>query len=113
MWMAVPARICTLYVVTDLREALAGRRISLLAASGAVVCAGAAVSLVICKPGASSYTSTACSILVISDMTLASSPRLVGGVEMEGDALDVARASPCLSVCTVMLERVEDVEVGE
>jgi hypothetical protein len=46
-------------------------------------------------------------------MTLASSPRLVGGVEMEGDALDVARASPCLSVCTVMLERVEDVEVGE
>jgi hypothetical protein len=113
VWMAVPARICTLYVVTDLRELLAGRRLSLLAAPGAVVCAGPEVAPVICSPGASSYTSTACSILVDSDSTLASSPRLVGGVEMDGDALDMARASACLSVRTVMFDRVEDVEVGE
>jgi hypothetical protein len=49
----------------------------------------------------------------MSDKTLNSSSRLVGGVEMEGDALDMARTSTCFSVWTVMLESVDDVDVGE
>lgn len=111
--MAVPARIWILYVVTDLRELLAGRRLSLLACSGVGVSADGAASHASSTTVTSSKLSTTCSILGISERTLASSPRLVGGVEMEGDALDIARSSACLSVRTVMLDRVDDVDVGE
>src|SRR5688572_27479585 len=58
-------------------------------------------------------TSLNCSILVVSDSTLCSSSRLVGGVEMEGDALDMMRMSACFSVCTVMFDSVDEVDVGE
>jgi hypothetical protein len=43
-------------------------------------------------------------------MTLAPSSRLVGGVEMGGDALDVARAPVR---CGALLESMDDVDVGE
>jgi hypothetical protein len=49
----------------------------------------------------------------VSDKTLYSSSRLVGGVEMEGDALDMMRTSACFSVWTVMLDKVDEVDVGE
>ena len=91
--MAVPARICTLYVTTDLRELRDGRR----ASAPDVSRAGSGVSVPVCASAvglaeASSNSSVVCSSFVISDMTLAPSSRLVGGVEMGGDALDVARA---------------------
>jgi hypothetical protein len=101
-----------LYVVTDLRELRADRRPSL----GGMPRAVSGVS------GASSGArgmeavpkdSASCSTFVASESTLYSSSRLVGGVEMEGDALDMARTSTCFSVCTVMLDSVEDVDVGE
>lgn len=111
--MAVPARICTLYVATDLRELLAGRRLSVVASTVLGLSCDGVVSQSVSRADASSCTSTICSILGISEATLASSPRLVGGVEMDGDALDMARMSACLSVRTVMLDTVEDVDVGE
>jgi hypothetical protein len=43
-------------------------------------------------------------------MTLAPSSRLVGGVEMGGDALDVARAPVR---CSALLESMDDVDVGD
>lgn len=49
----------------------------------------------------------------MSDTMLYSSSRLVGGVEMEGDALDMMRTSACFSVWTVMLDSVDDVDVGD
>lgn len=48
-----------------------------------------------------------------SDSTLVSSPRLVGGVEVGGDALEEARKSGCFSVCTVILEWTETVDDGD
>jgi hypothetical protein len=59
---------------------------------------------------ASSYNSVVCSNFVISDMMLAPSSRLVGGVEMGGDALDVARAPVCW---TAMFDSMDDVDMGE
>lgn len=44
---------------------------------------------------------------------LAPSSRLVGGVEMEGDALDMARVATCLSGTAVRSERLDEVDVGE
>jgi hypothetical protein len=61
----------------------------------------------------SAVTSINSSVFAFSDCTLYSSSRLVGGVDMEGDALDMMRASICFSVWTVMLESVEDVDVGD
>jgi hypothetical protein len=60
-----------------------------------------------------SAMSPACSAFVLSDRTLYSSSRLVGGVEIDGDALDMIRASTCFSVRTVMLDSVDDVDDGE
>lgn len=109
VWIAVPARICTLYVTTDLRELRDGRRPSVFGESdcggGAPACSSA-VGLV----EASSYISIVCSSFVISDMTLASSSRLVGGVEMGGDALDVARA---LADWIALVDGMDDTDMGE
>src|SRR5690242_13437405 len=82
--IAVPARIWTLYVTTDLRELRDGRRPSVLGVSGWTS------GMPTCAPAvglaeASSYSSVVCSSFVISDMMLAPSSRLVGGVEMGGD----------------------------
>lgn len=41
---------------------------------------------------------------------LAPSSRLVGGVEMGGDALDVARAPVCW---TALLDSMDDIDIGE
>lgn len=41
------------------------------------------------------------------------SSRLVGGVQMERDALDIMRTSAGFSIWTVMLDSVDDVDVGD
>jgi hypothetical protein len=56
--------------------------------------------------------SPVCSALVMSDRTQCSSSRLVGGVEMDGDALIMIRVLACFSVRTVMSNGV-DVNGGE
>lgn len=95
-----------------MRELRAGRLLSELGASGAGWddgCASAGATGV----EASSWTSTGCSIFAASDRMLASSPRLVGGVEVGGDALVVLRDAACFSVWTVMLDNVDEVDVGD
>lgn len=98
--------------MTDLRELRVGLRLSALGVLDGVVS----------SPGvlgnargveSSSASSKTCSTLVTSESTLASSSKLVGGVELEGDALDIAQILACLSVCTVIFDRVDDVDAGE
>jgi hypothetical protein len=44
---------------------------------------------------------------------LASSPRLVGGVEVGGDAVEESRNAGPFSVWTVMLDRIDRAEPGD
>jgi hypothetical protein len=53
------------------------------------------------------------SIFAASESTLASSPRLVGGVDIRGDAAAEERDADCCSVPTVMHERAGDEEAGD
>ena len=49
----------------------------------------------------------------MSEATLCSSPRLVGGVEVGGDALIEERDVACFSVSTAMHETVDIIDAGD
>lgn len=110
--MAVPARIWTLYVVTEAREALTERLPSLGGTSGV----GCGVSWTSGSAGVSgrSTPESACdSIFAVSERTLDSSPRLVGGVDIGGDAVEEAREACPFRRCAVPEEVAEAVDVGD
>lgn len=101
-----------MYVVTEAREALTERLPSLGGTSG-VGCGLVWTSSSAGVSGRSTTKSACDSIFAVSERTLDSSPRLVGGVDIGGDAVEEAREAWPFLKCAVTEEVAEEVDVGD